>query len=404
MRTLILLISCFSFPVNAQDAAVDELVKANSFQIVMQADGNLSGNGIVKLLGEAAKAQFVLLGENHNTKEIPQFTSSLFALLNKSYGFSHLALEQDPPMMRMVSALKSEPQKVFPLARKYPYGFTFVSDQELEMISEVIAFPVKGNAVWGCDQSFGASHVLDEIKPSNADDSQFVDNLKIRVSEKERRRDLAKQHFMSDLSNQSNLQKLKSIADEQKSKSVNFGVNSLLESDTIYSTIQQKSYYESRSRREDYMKSRFMEEYRLSQKGEELPKVVLKFGNEHLQYGFNSGGFLSLGSFVKSFALANGKDAISINALIFRQDGSDWDFKKYPDAGGLRVFTRNTSVNKWTLFDLRPIRAAYYNRKLPNIITAEEKDYFESLVNGFDFLLLIGNGGDGTFETCQCDG
>ncbi len=379
----------------AQSSELDSIILKHKYIIEANQKG-LTGSGVQFLLNEAKNAQFVLIGENHNTKEIPEFTSSLFELLNKNYQFQYLALEQDPAMMRIVSNRNTN---ISDLARKYPYGFTFITDQELTMVKKVRTISSAKYPIWGCDQAFGASHSLAAIneflKPKWK--NQVIDSICKNIYKKEKYRNLDTFHYMSELDKREQLLNIKNNIPSKYKKKLRFYIDELLISDTIYTLIQTKKYFESRSMREAYMITRFLTEYNLASGKNQIPKAVLKFGNLHLNNGYNPGSYVNcLGTFVRQFALVNKKTSISINALIYRNDGSDWDyFKSKPSINYLQRFANNASVKEWTLFDLRPLKAIYYNEIIKLDITKEERVNWENLIYGYDFLLLIGNGNDG---------
>jgi hypothetical protein len=380
----------------AQKSYLDSIISKHKYTIELTQNG-LSGDGIQFLLSEVKDAQFVLIGENHNTKEIPEFTSLLFEQLNKLYQFEYLALEQDPAMMKIIS---DRTTNISDLARKYHNGFTFITDQELAMMQKVRSISKAKNPIWGCDQSFGASHSIDVINSflkSKRKQVTTIDSLCTIIYEKEKARNIESYHYMSELNKTQELQLIKDNIPFKYTNSLNFYIDELLTSDSIYKLIRNKMYFESRAFREDYLKKRFLSEYKLATTKNKTPKVVLKFGNNHLNNGYNPGSSVnSLGNFVRQLALINNKSSISINALIYRNDGSDWDyFTSEPALLYLQHFADNTTVTQWTLFDLRPLKAAYYNETLAPYITKEEQRNWENLIYGYDFLLLIGNGTDG---------
>lgn len=394
---LLLLLSFGS--ADAQESILDSIILKHKY-IIESAQNGLSGDGITYLLDESKNAQFVLIGENHNTKEIPEFTSELFAILHKNYQFQYLALEQDPAMMRIVS---NRDVSITEMARKYPYSFTFITDQELAMIEKVRSISRAKSPIWGCDQSFGASHSLDVISDflnSKTKYQREVDSLYKDIHTKERERNLDSYHYMAELNKREQLLTIKNNIPYKYAKRLAFYIDELLISDSIYHLIKTKKYFESRSMREEYMKIRFLCEYKLASAKDQLPKVVLKFGNNHLNNGYNPGSNVnSLGNFVRQFALMNNKNSISINAMIYRNDGSDWDyFKSDSSLLYLQRFANNSDVNQWTLFDLRPLKSIYYNEDVSLGITKQEKANWENLIYGFDFLLLVGNGNDGTLN------
>ena len=120
------------------EAVLEGLLSAHSFPVTLER-GVLSGPGLDVLLAAAANAQFVNVAEAHGDYDIPRFTSALFAALHAAHGFDYFATEQDPLMMQWMSEdpVRGDEEGVYALARKYPYGFTFISDQELEMLATI---------------------------------------------------------------------------------------------------------------------------------------------------------------------------------------------------------------------------------------------------------------------------
>lgn len=89
-------------PITALALTLDAALRANTLTIRLE-NGRLSGPGAEGLLAEGAGSRFFVIGEQHVSKEIPEFTSALFRDLNARAGYGHLALEQDPIMARAVS-------------------------------------------------------------------------------------------------------------------------------------------------------------------------------------------------------------------------------------------------------------------------------------------------------------
>ena len=84
----------------AQSLPLDSLFRAHR-HVVEYADDAVSGPGFRLLLESASTAQFVMVGESHNVREIPLFTASLFEALHERYGFNYLALEDGPYAVEM---------------------------------------------------------------------------------------------------------------------------------------------------------------------------------------------------------------------------------------------------------------------------------------------------------------
>jgi len=374
---------------------LDSIILANKYEI-NQKDNQFSGSGMDYILDNCKNAQFVGIAENHNTKEIPIFTSYLFKQLHEYYLFNYMALEQDAVMMKLLSSKKND---VVEMAKKYPNGYTFISDQELDLIKDAINISNKKNAIWGCDQSFGASHSIAHILISLKDKSKSYDKIEQiynQIFEKEKVRNLEVYRYMTDTLKKSDLLSIKKELVKSNIDSLNFYINSLIISDSIYSQIIKKKYFQSRSMRESYMRKRFISEYKNSLTMDSLPKVLLKFGHYHLMDGFNTGSHsTNIGDLVRNIAQYNNQQSLIINTQIFRIDNSDWDYleESYP------MFTKHSDVNSWTLFDLRPLQKYQANGLLKGQIKKDLINSWENLIYKFDMLLIIGNGGDGTWNT-----
>lgn len=126
---------------------------------------------------------------------------ALFRMLQGRYGFQFLALEQDQISCQLVSRrpVRGNRDSVASLARRYPHAFTFMSDQELSMLADVgTVSHATANPVWGCDQAFGATHILDRLMAITRSHAtrELIRRLRDTAKEKERKRDLDKYHYM----------------------------------------------------------------------------------------------------------------------------------------------------------------------------------------------------------------
>ena len=151
--------------VNADDSKVQELLIANTFPIALD-DATIDGSGADLIFRLAQDAQFVALGEEHYNFHIPAITTAIFAQLHERYGFRYFMTEQDPVMMELMSRppARGDTEQINDLARRYPMGVTFNSDQELEMLAAIGGLPDTDlDVIWGCDQAAGVTHTLDQL-------------------------------------------------------------------------------------------------------------------------------------------------------------------------------------------------------------------------------------------------
>src|SRR5205085_3854881 len=188
-------------PAPASAPSLQSQLAPHTYAIALD-HGRLTGPGADLLLAAAAKAQFVGIGEEHNNFYIPAVATALFRTLHEKHGFDYFADEQDPVMMRTVSGapVRGDAGRIRALAQRYKHGFTFISDQELQMLADIGGMSKgKGRPIWGCEQAFGVTHILDQLtgRAKTAGQKRLVASLRPEAESQEVVRDLAKGgHYM----------------------------------------------------------------------------------------------------------------------------------------------------------------------------------------------------------------
>jgi hypothetical protein len=393
-RSFLLLLS-LTTGIFAQNDTLESLFKAHSYPLTVSG-GKLSGSGMDFLMRSSADAQFFALAEQHNVKEIPEITAMLFEALHERHGFNYLALEQDPIVSLMVSAkpVVGKRDYVVSLANKYPNAFTFITDQELEMIARAGSISTgKGNRIWGVDQAFGALHILDrlhELAPNKAVRDRLAKLISV-VKEYETNRYVSGRRYMSpEVSKTDDLNDLLQFYQPKKGSEAEFLITQLLTSIRIYDRRQLPGY-ESNYTREENMKDLFMREYRKAQAaGEKTPKVLLKLGHYHVIRGINWSDVFSLGNFVSEFAKSNNKKSFVMTMWLNNASGySDWMQKE----ADYKAMAKVAPTDQWTVIDFRPLRNYASAGKIQDLNPRMKQAIF-----GYDAALIIGGGSRGTFQ------
>lgn len=115
--------------------------------------------------------------------------------------------------------------------------------------------------------------------------------------------------------------------------------------------------FEASTQRELVMKQLFLEEY---QRVGGQPKVLARFGRNHLHRGYDHRGVSTLGNFLAEFATAHGESSFHVAAFgaggkILMPGGViDWDETKDDPAFALLASQAKYAAS---VFDLRPLRA-----------------------------------------------
>jgi hypothetical protein len=120
------------------------------------------------------------------------------------------------------------------------------------------------------------------------------------------------------------------------------------------------------------------------------PRVLLKFGENHLYKGFDETDLNDLGNFVTEFADGLGSTSLHIAILGIRGEDeakfgpgqADRPVAKDAAPGALGPFSVEAYRKAWTVFDLRPLRSEF--ARLGHIDRAVER-----LTFGYDTLVLI---------------
>ena len=142
----------------AQDTSFVKALRSNSSSFNI-ADGHLRGLGADVLSRAVRENQFILVGEDHGIRELPQFVAALFDAARPA-GYRHLAVEIGPITGRRLETMMRAPdaQKQIDtfLGRYTPFTLPFFFwKEEAQMLESVVkSVPAQRGVVWGLDQEF----------------------------------------------------------------------------------------------------------------------------------------------------------------------------------------------------------------------------------------------------------
>jgi hypothetical protein len=357
----------------------------------------MSGPGWEMLLADAARAQFVMVGESHFLSDPPLFTARLFDALHARAGFNYLALENGPFVMKQLSAtgVRGNMEASLELANRYVSALQFRNDQELEMIVAAGGRSTARTApLWGLDQEWGALHVFERLAElaRGPETKEMLDPLIQEAASLEMHRpDDTHPRYITRHLTASALEELRlAFSGVQEAQVL---LDWLQTSFEIYAMrTDRPRVYASNHRREQYMRSRFMEEYHAAvAAGDTFPRVVLKFGQWHAMRGvLNWGDVEPLGTFLSEFARANGSQALFIWTGLVNEPGDVWTLHDTPEYVPI---AKAGTTDSWWIVDVRPIRALVAAGQVADI-----NDEMRKVIFGFDYALLIGSGKRATMQ------
>jgi hypothetical protein len=131
-------------------------------------DGRPAGPGWDLLVREARNARFTLIGEEHGVVETAQLAASLFTALRGS-GYSRFAIELSPIITQdiEVAGRRNGVQGIVDFLTA-PGTFTFYNTrEETQFLADVIkAAPNSGRVLWGFDRElFGDRYLISKLEP-----------------------------------------------------------------------------------------------------------------------------------------------------------------------------------------------------------------------------------------------
>ena len=356
------------------------LVQAR-YPIILK-NGALSGTGATLLNDAIRPARFVMLGEDHFTREIPQLAEALCDIIHPDA----YAVEVGPYAAQFVNSLLSNPNRLKIMAernRAFPSNMAFLDAREESDLAAHCAAASRNPdfAVWGLDQEFlgSAGTLLAAMAASNPGPVALAAitaaQQKDRAAEAEARRtgDFNKLFLLS--ATKDDIQALdKAIHVDGNQQSQNL-LREFTMSHTIYRLNTGGSPVEANLRRAELLKQHFLEDYTPFKQRVPGPHIFFKLGDNHTAKGFNYTHDLNLGNFIAE--LAAGEQVQSLHILVLGARGNHYAINGYAKPFGQRPFLLSDDPDyRWaalaiasllpqqpgssgttlTLFDLRQLR------------------------------------------------
>ena len=151
----------------APQARLLDALQANRLPLTMS-DGRPAGAGWDWLVQEARNARFTLIGEEHGVAETAQLAAALFTVLRQS-GYSRFAIELSPPIAQDVeAAARRNGVKGIEDFLTTPNLFTFYNlHEEAQFVADVVAAaPRNERVLWGFDREiFNDRYLISKLEP-----------------------------------------------------------------------------------------------------------------------------------------------------------------------------------------------------------------------------------------------
>ena len=366
------------------------LVAQHSYAFAFTAT-TLEGAGADFLRAQAARSQFVLLGEEHMDHLIPIFAGALYRMLHDAHGFRHLVVEQDPVAIEdaLAPAMRGAVDEIAALSKRYPSLFEFDSDEDLTFLATVGGLEDNADAIWGVEQATGAIRYLDELMTLAPDAAVRAEVQALldaaRAADAEPKYSV---NWLIAPTTPAALDDLAAAFAAEPGPRAARLIASLAKSSEIFGYYRRAEAGEfvglyNNTVREEVLKANFLERYRAVAKREALPKVMFKFGSNHLYHGRNPTQAFPIGNLAHEFAIVNGMEAYG---LYVQPLGAGYvGFKDFPE--WMRPLLPATEPAVPTLIDLRALRP--YQRLFREKVAPADQWQLRDLVNGYDAIVLL---------------
>lgn len=386
---LILLFSILSTTIFAQEKLKSSDISefAHTFKIN---DDNIVGLGANILENKISESQFILLGEQHYSPEISEFTNAILPKLKQS-NFKYFAIEVGPNSTEKMITVIKEKKSLFDFNTSFysnykdiPFPFFDGKKDELFLKTAIN----ENFEIWGIDQEFLSSQLflIDEIYNQSNEKSSLkplFDSAKQFVIQEFKKDKENKNYPMFSNLLESNI--VKSLFEKCKNEKQNKIIADLITSWEIYAFNETKKYSENNFTRMKYMKRKFGENYKIALKTDSLPKVFVKMGSMHLARGKNWLRIYDLGNMIKELSYFNGTKSTSINCFArYSQDndGTIYDYLDDEDGKVYQPILELAKKDKWVLIETKPILELVNKKKI------ELNSDLKILISGFDFILF----------------
>ena len=361
-------------------------------------NGTLSGPGAAILLPAIAEAQYVFVGEDHVTHEIPLFTAALCDAMALQGGLAAMAVEAGPEAGKLTAAALGHADGERRIAAhlvRYPDSIAFLNIRD-ELAMAVHCAHAAGPAfrLWGLDQEFlgSAGWLLDRIAAGHPGQQATPMLAALRAEERADAGRAAMTGDPSELFVFKAKDDVLAAAMAALKAGGDSGARSLFQSLIDTHRIYTEDGAISNADRARLLKRTLVGDIRSLPAGGARQRILLKFGDDHGFKALNPLNQRDLGNFVAELAEGGGSKSLHIDVLgahgthrLYAGYGKPTTLQPFvmtddPDYRWLKPAIDNRADHAWTLYDLRPLRFHNY---------ADLDPRMEREVYGYDFLLII---------------
>ena len=282
-------------------------------------DGGVpAGRGWDWLVQKAREARFTLIGEEHGVAETAQLSAALFKALRGS-GYTRMAIELSPIVAQDIEAAarRNGLQGILDFyARPDTWSPMYLREEAEFMASVVNAAPKSERVLWGLDREiFSDRYLISRLEPRvprRAKES-FTRLKQASATAEARRQQGQGPPFLFSGQDPAIVSAVRAAWPNPDRDSDTI-LRTLEESLAINAVAQTGTAWDSSDRRAQWMRNSLAERLR-EERHESPPRVMMKFGYNHMIRGANYVNIFDVGAMTDEVAALNGGRAFHILVL-----------------------------------------------------------------------------------------
>jgi len=373
----------------SQTVSDGELLKNNTYYFEIS-DGEANGKGFEILKNQIANSQFVVLGEEHFSARVSEFTNAIVPTLAKNE-FKYFAAEIGANSAKVMYELVKENRSLYDfntqvnnLVGEVPIPFFDGKEDEVFLKS----FIENDFELWGIDQEYFTSQIflIDRLY-SLSDHTKQLEPLyeaakEFAILETKKSRQNRKYKLFTSLLQSVEINQFFDALDGSNCE-INNIICGLKKSWEVYELLNDKEHYASIHKRLSIMQENFTNYYKEALEVEVLPKVFVKIGGVHASKGRSHHNIYDIGNFIME--LANFNKQKSTHILIFPSAyvNNEGKITSNIDKEDEKLFGSivDFGSDKWTLIDLKSIEKLSWENKI-------ESESLKDYMYRFDYILM----------------